>query len=59
MTLRELLLKHRSKDCYNAGWATKTDLSNPLEHIRVAELWLIPIELLNKEVLLETREIGP
>ncbi|MBA7567276.1 hypothetical protein ES708_08985 [subsurface metagenome] len=56
MTLREWLMTNFGKNCYNAGWATKTDLSKPDKYERVAELWLVPIELLNTEVSIETRK---
>ena len=59
MTLREWLLQHHSENCFSAGWSTKRDLSNPDKYVKVAELWLIPIELLNMEVLSETRKPSP
>ena len=52
MTLRELLNQNHGKYCYPAGVITesvKTE-GGALVEARLAEVWQIPINLLNKEI---------
>lgn len=53
MTLREWLQQNHSENCYFAGPITETvkiDEEDKPKQVRVAEVWRIPVELLNGEI---------
>ena len=51
MILRELLLQNHSETCYKSANMTRALKSGKRKYEIVGELWVIPVELLDKEVL--------